>query len=415
MTAALPARDAHARVYSAHPLLDPELPTRQRTTLRFWLRVYRRVVAGTTTAGDLVRSLTVPVAGTRPAALAPLRTYLDDTDRYLDDLLDVAPPSFAAARRVLPEIRREIRLDALLRLAFEAPDPRVRYEARRKLYLTRLLFDIDHTRAVRDGRHHRAMFDRVLRERLWRDLEPAGHAAGVTLLKGGRLEFGTRRVPAAIEPQTWYFERRRLRNVGGLDIDLYHYRSRFKREVAPIAGDPIAPRRDSAHRQRPHLGPRSGSILSKMIRRGIADAHAVPDLLGAMFVVGSRRQAYALERRLVEGLGGPFRWRDRVDTLGEGGDAPRLTSASSAGFQVLKQIVDLLVADQPDMPPYHFPVEVQIAPLRAFLNTLDAGHDAAHREFKRRQATRELLPILFPDALFGHGAAHIGGPPGSGD
>lgn len=59
-----------------------------------------------------------------------------------------------------------------------------------------------------------------------------------------------------------------------------------------------------------------------MIRSGIGDAHAVPDILGARFVVGNRWQAYAPERRLVQALGGPFRWRDRVDTLGGDEDFP---------------------------------------------------------------------------------------------
>lgn len=342
--------DVSARIYAAHPLLDPQMLTRQRTAVRFWLPTYRQLVADASGRARLLRSLTTPVTHTGHRALAPVEAYLEDTERYLDGLLRFAPTALADRLRVLPEIRHLMELDTLLRLTFDAEAPRLRYEARRKLYLTKLLFDIDHTRGVRDGRRHQAIFEQVLQERLWNDLDSGG-------------------------------------------IAVFDYRSRFKRELGP------------ANAKRPTLGPRSGSILSKMIRGGIGDAHAVPDLLGAKFVVGDRRQAYALERRLVDALGGPFRWRDRVDILGGDEDRSRLTAASSPRFRVLKQIVDLLVGDQPDAPPYHFPVEIQIYTLESHRATLAEGHDAAHQQYKQRQILSELLPALFPEEIFGSHAA----------
>ncbi|MEO8680268.1 MAG: hypothetical protein ABI665_14555 [Vicinamibacterales bacterium] len=340
------------RIFAAHPLLDPQMLTRQRTAVRFWLPVYRRLVADASGRAALLRSLTTPVSDTGHSALAPVETYFEDTERYLDGLLAFAPAALGERLRVLPEIRHVQKLDALLRVTFEGGAPRLRYEARRKLYLTKLLFDIDHTRAVRDGRRHQALFEQVLREKLWNDLDRSA-------------------------------------------IDVLDYRTRFKRERN--TGAAVGP----ADASGPAMGPRSGSILSKMIRSGIGDAHAVPDILGALFIVGNRRQAYALERRLVDALGGPFRWRDRIDTLGSDQDRTRLTAASSSRFQVLKQIVDLLVGDQPDVPPYHFPVEIQIYPLNSYQAMMAGGNDAAHQQYKQRQVLTELLPVLFPEDIFG--------------
>lgn len=326
--------------------------TRQRTAVRFWLPVYRRLIADSSGRAELLRSLTTPVTHTGHTTLAPVETYFDDTERYLDGLLAFVPSALRDHLRVMPEIRHLQQLDTLLRLTFDGSGPRLRYEARRKLYLTKLLFDIDHTRAVRDGRRHQALFEQVLRERLWNDLDAS-------------------------------------------TIDVRDYRTRFKRELDGGAAD------GPAGGSRPAMGPRSGSILSKMIRSGIGDAHAVPDILGARFIVGNRRQAYALERRLVDALGGPFRWRDRVDTLGGGEDGVRLTAASSPRFRVLKQIVDLLVSDRSDVPPYHFPVEIQIYPLDSYQATMAEGHEVTHQQYRQRQILSELLPVLFPDDIFG--------------
>lgn len=88
----------------------------------------------------------------------------------------------------------------LLRLTFDGGGPRLRYEARRKLYLTKLLFDIDHTRAVRDGRRHQSLSERVLREKLWNDLDRSAidfaataHDSSVSWMPGQRTGRPTRR------------------------------------------------------------------------------------------------------------------------------------------------------------------------------------------------------------------------------
>ena len=131
----------------------------------------------------------------------------------------------------------------------------------------------------------------------------------------------------------------------------------------------------------------------------------VQDLLGAMFIVGDRRQAYALERRLVGSLGGPLRWRDRVDTLGSRKDSTRLSARSSSGFSVLKGIVDILIEDPSAPSPYLFAVEVQIYPLEAYLHTLYDAHFASHTAYKRRQFLHDLLPVIFPPEIYGEETA----------
>jgi hypothetical protein len=127
----------------------------------------------------------------------------------------------------------------------------------------------------------------------------------------------------------------------------------------------------------------------------------IQDLLGAMFIVGSPRQVYALERCLVRALGGPLRWRDRVDTLSIKADRKRLDAQSAPEFQVLKQIVDILVDDPWGAGPYLFPIEIQIYPLEAYLRTLQDSHFASHNAYKQRQFLRDLLPLLFPPEIYG--------------
>lgn len=192
---------------------------------------------------------------------------------------------------------------------------------------------------------------------------------------------------------------------GKAEVEVFHHRIRFKREPATAneerAGAFLGER--GASPCWPASRRRSGSILSKMIRKGIGDPHLIPDILGATFVVGDRGQAYALERMLVQSLGGPFRWRDRVDTLSGERDRSRLDGSSAPSFRVLKQIADVLVEDQVAGAPYLFPVEVQILPLEAYLLTLNDNELASHAAYKRRQFASSLFPILFPREVFGAG------------
>ena len=398
--------------YRAHPLLDPRLPSHHPAVARLWLDTWRRVCEDPSAYEALVSAYT-HTAGGAPLPDLSFDQYFHDADSYLNDLLRLVPFSSAKFLAPLPETRGLSSLRDLLRATFQGEDSRVRYEAQRKLYLAKLLFDVDHTRSIRDGPRHRAIFERVLDRALW-EMAAEGETVEICGLlrdeRNGsqRFEVG---VPATTQSRCWKFRVRKLpAQARGAGIDVYHYRSRFKREADPLTGsrtdDGLL--RIAESPRWPGLGRRSGSILSKMIRRAIDDPRLVQDVLGAMFIVGDRAQAYALERRLVRALGGPLRWRDRVDTLRGGRDRDRLDRHSSSGFQVLKGIADVLMDDPASEVPYLFSVEIQIYPLEAYLRTLYDEHFASHAAYKRRQFLHDLLPVLFPEEIYGSVTALAG-------
>ncbi len=400
--------------YDAHPLLDPRLPSRHPALTRLWLDTYQRMMRDPSVFERIVRGYVMP-AGSRSSAAVDLGPYFHDADAYLNDLLRLVPNSLARHLAPLPETRGASTIRDLLKATFEGTHMRPRYEAQRKLYLAKLLFDIDHSRAVRDGPKHLARFEQIVKDALLSGITPADQEVEVfgDLERGHdgsfRLTMDRRPRPGA---RSFRFRPRRLPAEGrDPGIEIFHYRTRFKRE-----SDPETDRRGEEGWLRiaesprwPGLGRHSGSILSKMIRRAIPDPRMVQDLLGAMFIVGDRAQAYALERRLIGAVGGPLRCRDRVDTLAGDRDRARLDPQSSSGFLVLKEIVDILMDDPSTDVPYLFSVEIQIFPLEAYLSTLYDTHFASHTAYKRRQFLHELLPILFPSAIFGGEAVVLSG------
>ncbi len=394
-----------AAAYEAHPLLDPLLPSRHPALTRLWVDTYRRMMRDRGVFEWVVRGYVTPLGG-RAAAAVDLGPYFHDADAYLNDLLRLVPDSLARHLAPLPETRGTSTIRDLLKRTFEGRDTRSRYEAQRKLYLAKLLFDIDHSRSVRDGPKHRARFEQIVKDSFLSEVKDEDEVEVFGILE--RAADGSFRLAMERKPRpgarSFRFRPRRLPASGrDPEIEIFHHRSRFKREA-----DPETDRRADdgwiriAESPRwPGLGRYSGSILSKMIRRAIPDPRMIQDLLGAMFIVGDRAQAYALERRLVAALGGPLRCRDRVDTLAGGRDRVRLDPQSSSGFQVLKEIVDILTDDPGSDVPYLFSVEVQFFPLEAYLTTLYDTHYASHAAYKRRQFLHELLPILFPSGIYG--------------
>ena len=409
-----PTLEEHlAAAYDAHPLLDPRLPSRHPTLARLWLGAYQRLMRDPAVFDRVVRGYVMP-AGSRSSRAVDLAPYFHDADAYLNDLLRLVPDSLARHLAPLPETRGTSTIRDLLKATFEGRDTRARYEAQRKLYLAKLLFDIDHSRSVRDGPKHRARFEQIVKESLLSEAVGKDEVEVFGILDRGadgsfRLHMDRQLRPGS---RSFRFRPERL-PAEGRDpvIEVFHYRTRFKREA-----DPETDRRADdgwiriAESPRwPRLGRYSGSILSKMIRRAIPDQRMVQDLLGAMFIVGDRAQAYALERKLITAFGGPLRCRDRVDTLAGGRDRARLDAQSSSGFLVLKEILDILMDDPSSDVPYLFSVEIQIFPLEAYLSTLYDTHFASHSAYKRRQFLHELLPILFPSAIYGGDAVVTSG------
>lgn len=402
-----PKRASQASVsetYRAHPLLDPHLPRNNPAIARLWIDAWRRLSEDDRAYLAILRAYTNTPGGTQPAA-ATFSQYFHDADAYVLDLLRLVPNSLAKHLAPLPETRGLSSLRDLLKATFEGRDPRARYEGQRKLYLAKLLFDIDHCRSIRDGLRHRDHFESILQQTIWRGAHDAGETEICAALSsdeaGQAFAIG---VPPTPQTRCWKFRVRHLEATRGeAAVDVYHYRARYKREADPAidARTDEGLLRIAENPRWPGLGRRSGSILSKMIRRGIHDPRQVQDVLGAMFIVGDRRQAYALEKRLMYALGGPLRWRDRVDTLSNPRDRQRLDTQSSSGFLVLKEIVDVLMEDPSSSSPYLFSVEIQIFPLEAYLRTLYDAHFASHTAYKKRQFLNELLPLLFPPEIFG--------------
>ncbi|MBN1826986.1 MAG: hypothetical protein JW958_12050 [Candidatus Eisenbacteria bacterium] len=411
MTAPHPGRFETPLAYQVHPFLDPNLHRRRPELVRLWLSTYRSIRDDPAEYERMIRAYSLPAEDGDDDPRAVIERYCHDADDYLDDLLRLVPEENAIPLRPLPETRDTNDMLGLLENSFRAGNRRRRYEAVRKLVLAKLLFDVDHCRTVRDGMRHKKKFESILREKLWSHLAEEGEVeicCGFDDGSGGKGLFRTG-IAAGGDAPVWRFPVRRLapRN-GDPTIDIYHYRCRFKREAIPSASL-LADEGTLTLSEKPRwprLGRRSGSIVSKMIRRGIADPSMVPDLLGAMFIVGDRRQAYALERRMIRVSGGPLRWRDRVDTLRGERDRSRLNPQSSSAFRVLKQIMGVLTEDPIEETPYLFSVEIQIYPIEEYLRTLQDGHFASHNAYKKRQFLNDLLPVLFPpDAFEGETAA----------
>ncbi len=395
-----------------HPLLDPRLPSRDPALARLWIATYRKAIREPETWSRMLAAYARPAGGDAPSEedVAP---FFREADLYLDDLLRLVPEVLARHLEPQARTRRLNDMLSLFRAVFEGPSPRIRYEAQRKLFLSKIFFDVEHCRSIRDGPRHQQRFESLLSAALWREADAGGDVEICCRLErtasgGDLLEVG---VPRDRATRCWRFQMRRLPPAEGEgEVDVYHYRSRFKKESipAPPTLDPGGFLLLAEEPRWPSLGGRSGSIVSKMIRRGLPDPGMVQDVLGAMFIVGDRRQAYSLEHRLVAALGGPLRFRDRVDTLRGERDRAKLDHRSSSGFRVLKSIVDILVEDPSASVPYLFAVEIQVFPLEAYLKTLLDESFASHTAYKRRQFLRDLIPALFPPEIFGEETRLLG-------
>ena len=405
-----PAAVSAAR--AAHPLLDPRLPSRDPALARLWIATYRKALREPEAWSRMLSAYAGPAGGEAPPGedMAP---YFREVDLYLDDLLRLVPEALQRHLEPLARTRRLNDMLSLFRAVFEGPSPRIRYEAQRKLFLSKIFFDVEHCRSIRDGPRHQQRFESLLSEAIWDGADAGGDVEICCRLERSasgddRLEVG---VPRDEATRCWRFQMRRLPPAEGeAEVDVFHYRSRFKKEsiLAPPTLDAGGFLLLAEEPRWPSLGGRSASIVSKMVRRGLADPGMVQDVLGAMFIVGDRRQAYALERRLVAALGGPLRFRDRVDTLRGERDRAKLDHRSSSGFRVLKSIVDILVEDPSARVPYLFAVEIQVFPLEAYLKTLLDESFASHTAYKRRQFLRDLIPALFPPEIFGEETRLLG-------
>jgi hypothetical protein len=400
--------------YTSHPYLNPSVwdtPSRLgKWTEYTWQRIRDDDEAYHREAARLMRPPRDADDQVPPsvADVARFAEYLREADTYLHSAIHLLPESARAHIVPAEEVARCNDLRDLLAMIFAGGDPRRRFEAQRKIYLANLLLDIDHSRPIQDGPLHLAYFDDLLDGAVWRYRQQV-HEVQV----GYRLDADGETVRYSSRPaqddqvftfRSSFLERRQAGRTTTLDV-LYSS-CRFKQSVLPLSFETVAGRRHVIEQvrwgnMRQH---RSGSVLSKMIRRGVNNPSEIADLLGAMFIVYDEDAVGDLLELLDAGLGNPFGWRNVTDSLSAVGTGTRLHPHAGRGYRVFKGDVDILMpGGGPGRPPYRFTVEFQVHTLESFLRTVCSTHNANHRALKLRQFLMGLVPYLFPAAIYGTG------------
>jgi hypothetical protein len=391
--------------YAAHAMLDPQYLQRDHIGARALARAYLEMSRSDQIHNRYLNRLLNPIERTRPLAenLEAARRYLVDVNAYVREVLSLLPGPVRKPLAPDPEVSARNEILGLFDLAFRGDTARVRFEAQRKLYLAKLLFDIDHDPGVQMGGVHKEYFERILDEELW------GGARRMKTVDvyydiaddGIRMEIGTRKTGSRQE--RWRFHLMRVRHPGKRAMHVYHYACRFKQEVAPFRyqeGEPEYEVQEKPIWEKLHER-RSGSILSKMVRKSEVHPRKIQDIIGAMFIVKDLREVNDLQEVLFDIFGGPLRWKDRVNTITHPDDRARLNAYSGRGYEVLKSDVDVIYAPPKNgRKPYIFSVEVQIYTVEGFLRTVHSGHYASHQRLKLRQFLEGLLPYLFPIRVY---------------
>lgn len=387
-------------------MLDPRYFERDPAGARALARAYLQMARSEKDQNRVLNLLLAPFERPRSLAenLEETRRYLVDVNAYLREILELLPPPVRKPLAMDAEVAVQSDVMGLLDLAFRGDAPRVRFEAQRKLYLAKLFFDIDHDPGVQMGPLHKAYFEDMLIKTFW---SRATRVKPVDLfyeLAPDGVHITTRTRRERPDDEKWCFHLTRVRWSGRRPIHVYHYACRFKREIAPFQYErgeaeyqvQEKPIWETLHERR------SGSILSKMIRKGEVHPRKIQDILGAMFIVKDLAEVEALQDSLYDIFGGPMRWKDRVNTIRFPEDRARLNAATGAGYEVLKSDVDVLFAPpESGRKPYLFSVEIQIYTIEGFLRTVHSRHYASHQRLKLRQFLEGLLPVLFPVTVYG--------------
>ncbi len=93
--------------------------------------------------------------------------YLSQADAYVKDLIALLPEAARSHVRPAPLVTACNDFRTLLSLLFSREDAALRFTAQRKMYLAKLLLDIDQSRHVQDGPKHKSYFEKLIREGLW--------------------------------------------------------------------------------------------------------------------------------------------------------------------------------------------------------------------------------------------------------
>ncbi|MCB1185112.1 hypothetical protein KDM41_16945 [bacterium] len=405
-----PTTDIWAVDHTAHPLLDPDF-ARSGSRLLYLIRMtFRRILKSDEAYRHELARLFGPV-GEDDADLPPLKTllhraaeYLREADIYLASTINLLPLEGQAA--ILPQAVITGCMDVrdLLGISIHGDSPLLRYEARRKLALALYLLQIDQSRSIQDGDRHKSTFEQMLNEGLWR------HSKQIHDLRVGyRMDDDGTSIRYTLRPgpddMVWDFRSTFVEKTRGgrsVALDILYYNCRFKRSVTPISFEEIDGRRRVVENARwgEMRGETSGSMLSKMIRKGINNPEEIGDIIGAMFIVHDNDALTDLLVLLDSCLGTPFGWRNVTDTLLPRPAGAALNTFSSKDFKVFKGDIDLL-CDGGGGAPYRFPVEIQIHTLESYLRTVCGEHEASHVALKLRQFLFGLAPKLFPREVYG--------------
>ena len=159
------------------------------------------------------------------------------TQLYLDEAIQLLPHAARARVRPSEKLLDCSDLRCLLALIFDYENPRVQYEALRKLYLAKLLIDIEHSRHIQDGPKHKNYFEGILLKSLWQ------HTRQVNELEiGFRISDDGQSVQYSSRPtdgdQRWTFRSIFLEKWEGdrnIALDILYHNCRFKRTVDPIS------------------------------------------------------------------------------------------------------------------------------------------------------------------------------------
>ncbi|MBK8233450.1 MAG: hypothetical protein IPK72_23455 [Candidatus Eisenbacteria bacterium] len=413
---------AHAAVLAAHPFLNPRLSEAQPAILRHLYKRYLAMRESSESYNEFLNKILRPVDEQRPlqSNLVSAGYYMNEAVHYINELLMMVPPGARPAITPRNEVMRCLDVLELLGMIFGSDDPRVSFEAQRKLYLTKLFFEVDHCLDVQRGNEHREHFERLMRREIFASVPETRRVEVCFAIRpdGQSMEYSLGRTRPGQE--CWSFDLQEVeltRDGRPTNVHIYYYACRFKREVIPFQYERGADRYELAPTE---LWPgltkrRSASIVSKMIRKGETDPKSIKDLIGAMFIVENPAEMETLRDCIYDLLGGIFRVKNVVDTTLRGEDRSLLNPYSGMGYKVYKCEIDVLYNSErnPAPLPYIYGVELQLYTLENYLRTIHSHHYANHQALKRRQFLQGLLPYLFPHEIYGpeaiEAALHAGG------
>jgi hypothetical protein len=397
-----------ARLRQAHPILDPYLADHHPDFAPLFRRQHALLCESDEAYNAHLNKRLYPNGIERgfQSNLVAIAYYLNEASKYLEALLELLPRRRSAKLRPAARVSECNDLRRLMGIAFDGEGPRLEFEARRKLYIAKLFFDVAHTRTIQRGDEHRdflasrmeqGILNRAVSEK---EVDVAFSIAS----DGQRIEYEIGRpLP---NQEVWRFHVREIdfpQDGRQVRIHVYFYSCRSKREVLPysyVRGQQIYHLQAVEKWSQLSLR-RDASIVSKMLRKGLNDPRAIPDIIGAMFIVENLEEVEHLKLALIDELGGPFRVRNVVDTLTRPEDRDQLNRFSGAGYRVYKCEADVLYRP-PDSgeEPYSFVVEIQIYTLETYLRTIHADHYASHHQLKQRQFLEGIVPLLFPQEIY---------------